>query len=47
MRENYIDVAYLSRIDRSQVLVNQWAKVFPENFKDLSICQQRNLAIIK
>lgn len=46
MRENYIDVAYLSRIDRSQVLVNQWAKVFPENFKDLSICQQRNLAII-
>jgi hypothetical protein len=46
MERDYLDRAYNSRVDRSQVLVNQWIKIFPESFKDLSICQQRNLAII-
>lgn len=46
MKRDYLDMSYNSRVDRSQALVNQWIKIFPESFKDLSICQQRNLAII-
>ena len=46
MRRYYLDAAYTSRVERSQVLVNQWIKIFPKSFNDLSKCQQRNLAII-
>lgn len=46
MERDYLDIAYTKRVDRSQILVDNWIKVFPESFKDISICQQRNLAII-
>ena len=46
MEKDYLDAAYTSRVERSQVLVNQWIKIFPKSFNDLSKCQQRNLAII-
>lgn len=46
MGRDYLDIAYTQRVDRSQILANNWMKIFPESFKDLSICQQRNLAVI-
>ena len=46
MEKDYLDIAYTKRVERSQVLVDNLIKVFPEYFKNLSICQQRNLAII-
>ena len=46
MEKDYLDIAYTKRVERSQALVDNLIKVFPEYFKNLSICQQRNFAII-
>ena len=46
MEKDYLDIAYTKRVERSQLLVDNLIKVYPEYFKNLSICQQRNLAII-
>ena len=46
MEKDYLDIAYTKRVERSQALANNLIKVFPEYFKNLSICQQRNFAII-
>lgn len=46
MEKDYLDIAYTKRVERSQLLVDNLIKVYPEYFKNLSICQQRNFAII-
>ena len=46
MEKDYLDIAYTKRVERSQALADTLIKVYPEYFKNLSICQQRNFAII-
>lgn len=44
--EEKLDISYMARVDRSQKLVDLWKKIFPDFFVNMTICQQRNLAII-
>lgn len=44
--EEKLNICYMARVDRSQKLVDLWEKIFPDYFAHMTICQQRNLAII-
>lgn len=46
MNETRFNVALAARIDRSQKLASAWSSILEEDFKGLTIQQQRNLAII-